>query len=174
MRRTRSWLATERLRWCSRGCSRSTRLCCFGENQRYDLVVEHRDRFHRIKCKTGRLRNGVVRFNACSTTYHYPKGPDGKPYKHDYRGEADFFGVYCPENDKCYLVPVGEIGKSVGSLLLDRTINNQSLGIRWADPYEIGSTAIPKRSVDAAEPPCRFTTSKQVQRLFEVLPRYPG
>ena len=30
----------------------------FGVNQRYDLVIDAGDRFLRVQCKTGRLRNG--------------------------------------------------------------------------------------------------------------------
>ena len=111
----------------------------FGENQRYDLVVDTGSDLIRVQCKTGRLRNGVIKFAACSVTYHHPNQMDAKPYKHDYRGTADMFGVYCPENDRTYLVPVDEIGKNLGSLRVERTQNNQELKIRWAGQYEIGT-----------------------------------
>lgn len=31
----------------------------FSENQRYDLVIDEGDRFVRVQCKTGRLRQGA-------------------------------------------------------------------------------------------------------------------
>jgi hypothetical protein len=55
------------------------------------------------------------------------------------------FGVYCRANDKAYLVPVEHIGKRLGSLRIERTLNNQAQRIRWAGEYEIGpdSTRMP-------------------------------
>jgi hypothetical protein len=43
----------------------------FGENVRYDLVVDDRGRLSRVQCKTGRLRSGAVRFNTCSFYGHH-------------------------------------------------------------------------------------------------------
>jgi hypothetical protein len=37
----------------------------FGENTRYDLVIDSGARLSRVQCKTGRLRNGSVIFNTC-------------------------------------------------------------------------------------------------------------
>ena len=44
----------------------------FSENQRYDLVIDHGDRFTRVQCKTGRLDRGAVVFNTCSVNLHHP------------------------------------------------------------------------------------------------------
>ena len=109
----------------------------FGENQRYDLVIDTGSEFIRVQCKTGRLRNGVIRFNACSSTYHHPNRSEFQFYQRAYYGQADVFGIYCPDNKKTYLVPVSHIGKRAGSLRIDRTLNNQALGIRWAGDYEL-------------------------------------
>ncbi len=110
----------------------------FGENQRYDLVIEEDDgRFVRVQCKTGRLRRGTVRFNACSFTYHHPDNRGTRPYMHNYRGAADLFGVYCPETDAVYLVPVDEIGVRRGSLRVEAARNNQAKKIRWARDFEL-------------------------------------
>jgi PD-(D/E)XK endonuclease len=38
----------------------------FGENTRYDLVVDLGSRLVRVQCKTGRLRDGAVFFASCS------------------------------------------------------------------------------------------------------------
>jgi hypothetical protein len=112
----------------------------FGENQRYDLVVDEGDRVVRIQCKTGRLRNGAIRFNACSTTYHNSRSrPDVRPYRRDYRGTADVFGVYCPETDSVYLVPVEVVGRREASLRVSPTINNQSKRVRWAGEFEVSA-----------------------------------
>ena len=58
-------------------------------------------------------------------------------YTESYRGEIEYFGVYCPDNDKCYLVPVDDVAKTVGILRVEPTLNNQSKGVRWAKDYEI-------------------------------------
>jgi hypothetical protein len=118
-----------------------TVLLPFGENMRYDLLAEDADgRFLRIQCKTGRLRGGAIWFPSCSTTYHHPNGPDRDYRRHDYRGQADFFGIYCPETEAAYLVPVEEVGRVMGSLRVDVPRNNQSRKIRWAVDYELRGT----------------------------------
>ncbi|MSR35273.1 MAG: hypothetical protein EXR95_01340 [Gemmatimonadetes bacterium] len=39
----------------------------FGENTRYDLVIDEGDRFVRLQCKTGRLgARGVIKFSTAS------------------------------------------------------------------------------------------------------------
>ena len=120
----------------------------FGENQRYDLLVDTGSTFVRVQCKTGRLRNGVIRFNACSSTYHHPNRSPCQFYKKAYHGQADTFGVYCPDNDAVYLVPVSHIGKRAGSLRVDRTLNNQSQGVRWAEDYEFQRGTSRQRPID--------------------------
>jgi hypothetical protein len=109
----------------------------FGENCRYDLVIAEGDRFIRVQCKTGRLRSGVIRFSACSRTYHHPSNRGMRTYRHHYRDQADMFGVYCPELDSVYLVPVDEVGMTGAALRVEPTRNNQSKKIRWARDYEV-------------------------------------
>ena len=102
----------------------------FGDNQRYDLVAETEPGvFVRIQCKTGRLRDGVVSFSTCSSSLH--RGGVAKSY----HGEADAFGVYCPDNDKVYIVPVNETGNKKGTLRVTLTKNNQSKLVRLASTY---------------------------------------
>ncbi len=114
----------------------------FGENQRYDLVAETAEGgFLRIQCKTGRLRRGRIGFHACSSSYHHPNKPDRDFKRQHYRGQADFFGVYCPETMAVYLVPVEDVGKVRGFLRVTPPRNNQSKKIRWASDYQIGGDA---------------------------------
>lgn len=103
----------------------------FGDNQRYDLVVDDAGVFTRVQCKTGRLRNGVMRFKTCSTHYHRGGGS-----KH-YRDQADVFGVYCPELDAVYLVPVADVPTYDAYLRVERTKNNMQKGIRDAELYKL-------------------------------------
>ncbi len=66
----------------------------FGENTRYDLVIDDGESLKRVRCKTGRLREGGIRFAACSSYAHHP---NPKMVVRDYLGQIDYFGVYCPE-----------------------------------------------------------------------------
>lgn len=113
----------------------------FGENQRYDLLVDTGADFLRVQCKTGRLRNGAVKFPSCSVSYHHPNQDRVVHTQRNYRGEADFFGVYCPETARVYLVPVDIVGTRSGCLRVDETKNGQAKKIRWASDYEISAQA---------------------------------
>src|ERR687885_2522960 len=73
---------------------------------RYDLVVDNLDgTFTRVQCKTGILKGagGVVHFRAYSVHGRHPRAVP-------YQGQVDSFGVYCPQNDEVYLVPLTALG----------------------------------------------------------------
>lgn len=77
----------------------------FGENTRYDLVIDDGIWLARVQCKTGRLRDGAIIFCTARSYRHHP---NPKIMKRDYAGEIDFFGVFCPENGGVYLIPISE------------------------------------------------------------------
>lgn len=115
-----------------------TVLLPWGENQRYDFVVEdEHGALLRIQAKTGRLRDGVVRFKTCSSTYHHPANRGSKNHSHDYRGDADHFAVYCEGTGGVYLVPVHDVGAREASLRVAPARNGQSIGIRFARDYQV-------------------------------------
>jgi len=104
----------------------------FGDNFRYDLVVESDGAFSRIQCKTGKLVRGAVVFSVASSQYH--RG--GK--RRDYRGQVDAFGVFCPSNGKIYIIPIVDLPLTrEAKLRLTPPKNSQVKGIRWAAKYEI-------------------------------------
>lgn len=119
----------------------------FGENTRYDLVIDDGLRLARVQCKTGRLREGAIRFAACSTYAHHP---NPKVVRRDYAGQIDFFGVYCPETGGVYLVPIADANvRRQGNLRVVSARNGQARGIRLAARYEIanfGPTGAPRAS----------------------------
>ena len=102
--------------------------------QKYDLVVDDGGRFLRVQCKTGKLVNGAVVFYPCSVD---SRSERGRCVRRGYGGHADMFGVYCPDNAKCYLVPVGDVTTGQCCLRVDTPKNGQKRNIRWAGPYEI-------------------------------------
>jgi hypothetical protein len=112
----------------------------FGENTRYDLVIDDGAALGRVQCKTGRLREGAVRFNACSSYAHHP---NPKMVTRDYLGQIDYFAVYCPETGGVYLVPVEHAPlRRLGALRVAAARNGQRRRIRMAADYEIGQISV--------------------------------
>lgn len=105
----------------------------FGDSCPFDLVIYVNDKFYRIEVKTGRSsKNGCIIFNAYMTTYD--KGRNRKDV--DYVGKIDFFGVYYPQSEQCYLIPINEnLPRSVVSLRLNSPKNGHKKHIRWASDY---------------------------------------
>ena len=105
----------------------------FGDNQRYDLVIDDDGAFLRVQCKTGRLIKGVIQFATSSSYAHRGRGRRG------YVGEAEFFGVYCPETDKVYMIPLSKVSdrRRMLKLRVDPTKNGQKKKVLWAKDYEI-------------------------------------
>jgi hypothetical protein len=112
----------------------------FGENTRYDLVIDDGRRLSRVQCKTGRLRDGTVLFNTCSCYGHHMN--PGKS-RRDYHGQIDYFAVHCPETGWAYLIPIDAVpNKSGGSLRVKPPRNNQRRSVRWAAEYELMRVAL--------------------------------
>jgi hypothetical protein len=112
----------------------------FGENTRYDLVVDDGHRLARVQCKTGRLRNGAITFAVTSTYGHHPHPA---AVRRTYEGEIDFFAVYCPETAGVYLVPIDDVPtRSIARLRVVPTRNGQKRHIRHAADYEIARVPV--------------------------------
>jgi len=91
----------------------------FGDNERYDLVIDRGQGFERVQVKTGNYKNGVVKFNASTV---------GKNYKNiDYRGQCELFAVYCTALHKFYLIRVDEVCTSKPHLRVEPTKSNQAV-----------------------------------------------
>ena len=105
-----------------------TVLMPFGAHQRYDLVFAESGRFYRVQCKTGRLHHGSVRFRTHSTT-------GGRLSA--YTKEIDYFGVYCPDTRRTYLVPVADVPVRGAHLRIEPARNGQQCGVRLAATYVV-------------------------------------
>ena len=107
----------------------------YGENTRYDLLVDTGTTFRRVQCKTGRFRRGAVEFATCSTYAHHP---NPKMITRDYQGQIDDFAVFCPELGSVYLVPIEDVGtRRMAALRVERPRNNQYKNVRLAAQYEL-------------------------------------
>lgn len=107
----------------------------WGDNCRFDLLIETTrvsdTVFHRVQVKTGRLTEGSIRFRTCSVNIRTLESES-------YEGQIDFFGVYCPENDKSYLIPWAAIKdcKAEASLRIE-PLKNGHTPPRLASTYEL-------------------------------------
>lgn len=101
----------------------------------YDLVIEEGGVFFRVQCKTGRLLRGAV----CFRPHRLRAARRETGWERrvtDYKGEVDFFGIYCPDNDAVYLVPMTVVPTHrVCSLRVAAPRNNQNKRVRWAHEY---------------------------------------
>ncbi|MPZ88157.1 MAG: hypothetical protein GEU81_08800 [Nitriliruptorales bacterium] len=66
--------------------------------------------------------------------------PDGDAQR-DYKGEVDYFGVYCHERREVYLVPIDDVPGKAAMLRLAPPRNGQVKGIRWAQEYLLREVA---------------------------------
>ena len=108
----------------------------FGENHRYDLVVEKDNVLSRVQVKTGRLRKGVVMFNCYSSHSHR-----GGTACRSYTGEVEFIAVFCPDTDSTYMLPISAMPVLRGMLRVRPAKNGQTKGLRWASDYILGKEA---------------------------------
>jgi PD-(D/E)XK nuclease superfamily protein len=107
----------------------------FGENTRTDLVIDNGLSLARVQCKTARLRKGAIRF-AVSSSYAHHRRP---ACRRDYRGEIDYFAVFCPETGGVYLLPIADVeNPTMCALRVTEPRNGQVQRIRAADKYVIG------------------------------------
>lgn len=112
----------------------------FGENVRYDLIIDDGQHLQRVQCKTGRLRDGAIRFATCSCYGHHAHPSQAR---RDYLGQVDCFAVYCPETSGVYLIPIDDVQTTTRAMLrVEPSRNGQRRRIREASPYEIGRVSV--------------------------------
>ena len=102
----------------------------FGEGLAFDLaaVVPPDDAVVRIQVKSGRVRNGCVEFNTCST--------DHGSGRQLYIGRAEVIAVHVHDPERLFVVPVELCPTSKGYVRLDPPKNQQRRRIRLAADYE--------------------------------------
>ena len=107
----------------------------WGDNQRYDLIWDNGVELARVQVKSGRLRDGVIQFDSISNSTYYKPQYEPKGYK----GQVEYFGVYCPDNDQCYIIPIDDVPDGRPHLRVEATKNGQTKNIRWAKDYQVGA-----------------------------------
>jgi hypothetical protein len=104
----------------------------FGDNEKYDLVVDLGGVFKSVQVKYGSYSNGCV---VCDTRHRL----GAKRIKYEtYTGKVDFIAVWCEALDKSYLVPIADGDKTSFRLRVDKPKNNSCIStVVWASDYEI-------------------------------------
>jgi len=104
---------------------------------RYDLVFDLGPKLLRVQCKWAACHGEVIAIN-CRTCRRARHGYVHASYSAD---EIDAIGAYCPEVDRCYLIPVERVsGRPTIRLRLSPTRNNQSKGVNWAEDFDFRAT----------------------------------
>lgn len=105
----------------------------WGNSQRYDLAIDTGDgKICRVQCKTARLSSdrGSLLFNTESNN-------GGRYPNKNYIGQVELFGIYSPDLDKVYLVPVEAVSRTSGTLRLSPAKNGQNKGVKMAEQFEV-------------------------------------
>ena len=104
----------------------------YGENLRYDFVVDINKKLYKIQVKTSSLKENSYLEFATSTSHTNTKGTLNLSYSSE---DVDFFATIY--ENQCYLIPFSVCGKRSQRLRLIPTKNGQTKGITFAKDYEI-------------------------------------
>jgi PD-(D/E)XK endonuclease len=107
------------------------------EGGRFDMIFLLGDHLARVQCKWApRLGDAIL--VRCYSCRRVRKGHRRRRYT---ASEIDAIAAYCPDNGRCYYLPIEWVGERRQVLLrVAPTQNNQELGIQWADDFEFAAT----------------------------------
>lgn len=106
------------------------------EGGRYDLVFDIGVGMRRIQCKSGALQADTI-VTRQRTSRQTSRGPVVTTYSAQ---EIDDIAIYCHELKRSFLVPIEEVeGATVVHLRLQPARNNQQIGVRMADDYDLAN-----------------------------------
>lgn len=122
----------------------------FGDNDKYDLIVDDGEELYRIQCKTAWAnKENTIRFNTHSQTTK-----DGTDHEDTYIDTIDAFVTRYPQNETLYWVDITEATTQKMELRFDGEIDHPS--INWANDYEftgeIPSDTISREGETGSEP----------------------
>jgi hypothetical protein len=106
-------------------------------DERYDLIFDLGFSLIRVQCKWAPQKRGVI-LVPCRTCRRGANGFIRRSYS---AADIDAIAAYCPEQGKCYFVPIEHSAdRTFIALRLAPTRNNQRRGINWAEEYEFAAT----------------------------------
>lgn len=123
----------------------------FGDNERYDLVIETPEGRHlRVQVKTGWIRDGVVQFRGDSQHTN----AQGNKYKR-YNDGIDCFVVYAHKIEQMFLVWEEEVGSNMSIRISAPEQHHDSTN--WAEKYRFDQQWPPEtpsiRSISSGRSP---------------------
>ena len=104
----------------------------WGENRRYDLIVEHGGRFWRVQVKAARLKAGAIK--CCLTSTHKK---DGRWVHTGYFDDADVIMIYCPSYGHVLVLGITPDTPDDVSFRIHKPRNGQRRRIRRAEDYHL-------------------------------------
>ena len=110
-----------------------TILLPFSSACRYDIAIEKDGKLFKIQCKNAPLKNGSIRIPCYSVNCRTGK-------QIPYLSQIDFYGVYCPDIEKCYLVPSNIAGVSSLRLRINNSLTYKNS--HSADEFEIRAEVV--------------------------------
>lgn len=112
----------------------------FGDGSRSDMVlVDPSGSTFRAQVKWGRHSHGVIKVRISTSRATGPGSYVRSTYNAD---EVDIVVVWCEDLGEAYAIPIKEIdGMTYLHMRLTPTLNNQSLGVRYASDYLLGAVA---------------------------------
>ncbi|WP_255198622.1 group I intron-associated PD-(D/E)XK endonuclease [Halorarius litoreus] len=106
----------------------------FGDNDKYDLIVDDYGELHRVQCKTAwQNKAETIRFNTHSQTTN-----DGAYHEQTYEDAIDAFVVRYPDTESLYWIDVAEATTQKMELRFEASIDHPS--INWASDYAFDGT----------------------------------
>ena len=100
----------------------------YGDDSSVDLLIEGDGEYKRIQIKTTKPIDGVIHCRLKSSNNWQVKKYTKK--------EIDYFGIYDYQNKKGYLIPIESVvGMIDVSLRIEKTKNNQQIGVRSPEEY---------------------------------------
>ena len=102
------------------------------DGQRYDLIFEIGSKLYRVQCKYARFRRDVVVIRC----YSARRAREGLRKRTYCATEVDLIAAYCPELDRCFLLPADQFDERTQvDLRVGPSRNNQRLGVNWAEDF---------------------------------------
>jgi hypothetical protein len=107
----------------------------YGDNQKYDIVVEYKRKFYKIQCKAANAtykEDGSIDFITFRTSWE--SGRQTRTRVHYSKEDIDFFATFF--DGQCYLIPVEETASTVKTIRFALPKNGQTKGITFAKDYK--------------------------------------
>jgi prevent-host-death family protein len=103
-------------------------------DERYDLIFDLRPKLLRVQCKWAPRRGDVVVLTCAGSWFSPGRGYVRSTYGED---EIDAVAAYCPDLDRCFLLPIELVdGRNMLHLRLEPTRNGQRAALHFAVDYE--------------------------------------